>query len=565
MRRTSIVVPPSATLDERIGVLFPPGAIYRCEPEAMGTLVERRMRQMSSDIRSKPDWVEMINDTNTRASWAAEAKAMDLTDVEFAYVVDELAYYASLQSPGSSVRLSAADGVWFSDTLIDAETANQLKDYAAILESVPNRQKDWYPNDRSRILNLIDPSLYPLTYSRSKLCHQTSMSPQGALKIEDKGEFPGSLDGWRKALNVNEDGKSDYYLPTGVLGYGCYFSDMFCWLPSEFCVNDDGAVTVESYINNLHPVRHAALYPIIASVFAKFLPLLEHVVTDLVHPRQQRVKPDCYRYYTSDEPMPEYSDYEEVRDWKRAATFVHPQPEPFVAPARPVDSYNLRGRRLQAIVKMTNIELNSKRPIYGGNDWCVVGLANERIIATGLYFYDVANIAPSSLRFREAICAWDFSVEQFDIDSVVNAYGMDRSHLMEGDLISQELGSVGINDGLCLVFPNILQHKMPELKLVDKKKSGHCKILAFYFVDPSTRIPSTEIVPPQQQDWCFEDALMSEPFCSLPQLVVDGIMDKVDFPISFKEAKKLRLQVCQEDSNADTSFDFFEPHVYFSA
>ncbi|KAJ2748076.1 hypothetical protein GGI19_006270, partial [Coemansia pectinata] len=188
---------------------------------------------------------------------------------------------------------------------------------------------------------------------------------------------------------------------------------------------------------------------------------------------------------------------------------------------------------------MSNIELTSKSPIYGGEDWSIAGLANERIIATGVFFYDVANIAPSNLRFREALCSWDFAVEQFDIESVVKAYGIEQSRLIESDLISQDLGSVGIKNGQCVVFPNILQVKVSELKLADKKMPGHCKMLTFYFVDPSTRIPSTEIVPPQQQDWHFEDVLASKPFRSLPHLVVDGIMAEVDFPISLKEAKKL--------------------------
>ncbi|KAJ2056196.1 hypothetical protein GGI17_006322 [Coemansia sp. S146] len=275
---------------------------------------------MSSDIRLKPDWIDMVNDADTRASWAAEAKAKELTGVEFAYVLDELAYYASLHPPGSNVKFSAADGVWFSDTLIDAETTNKVKDYAAILESAPDRQKDWYPNDRTRVLNLIDPSLYPLVYSRSKLCRQSGTSPQAVLKLEDAGEFPGSIDGWHKALNITEDGESGYYLP--IDGQNCrYSSSEFSWLPSEFCVDDNGAVTIESYINNVHPVRHAALYPIIASVFSKFLPLLEHVtklrsyvteqvVTDLVHPRQPRVIPDASKYYKSDVPLPDMDDDE---------------------------------------------------------------------------------------------------------------------------------------------------------------------------------------------------------------------------------------------------------------
>ncbi|KAJ2883486.1 hypothetical protein H4R27_002729 [Coemansia aciculifera] len=532
----------------------------------MGTLGERRMRQMSSDIRSKADWMETINDADTRAGWASEAKAKDLTDVEFAYVLNELVYYASLHPPDSKVRLSAADGVWFSDNLIDTKTTNELRDYAAILESVPDRQKDWYPKDRSRVLNLIDPSLFPLIYSRSKLCPQSGLSLQAALTPEEVGEFPGSLDEWRKALAVAKTEESDYYLPTGVRQYGCYFSDNFSWLPSEFRVDDNGAVTIESYVNNLHPVKHATLYLIIASVFSKFLPLLELVVTDLVHPRQPRVIPDSSKYYESNESLPDKEDYSEgIRRWKRRATFVHPQPEPFIAPARPVIPYKLCGRRLQAIVKMSNIELTSKSSIYGGEDWSVAGLANERIIATGVFFYDVANIAPSNLRFREALCSWDFAVEQFDIESVVKAYGIEQSRLIESDLISQDLGSVGIKNGQCVVFPNILQVKVSELKLTDKKMPGHCKMLTFYFVDPSTRIPSTEIVPPQQQDWHFEDVLASKPFRSLPHLVVDGIMSEVDFPISLKEAKKLRPQVHQEEYSEDITLDFFEPNVYFSA
>ncbi|KAJ2752581.1 hypothetical protein GGI19_003729 [Coemansia pectinata] len=524
------------------------------------------MRQMSSDIRLKSDWIDVINDADTRTSWAAEAKAKELTDIEFAYVLDELVYYASLHPPGSNVRFSAADGVWFSGTFIDTETTNELKNYATILESIRDRQKDWYPNDRSCVLNLIDPSLFPLIYSRSKLCHQSDTSPQAALKLEDVGEFPGSLDEWRRALSVTEEREPDHYLPTGVRQYGCYSSDKFSWLPSEFRVDDNGAVTIESYINNVHPVRHAALYPIITCVFSKFLPLLEQVVTDLVHPHHPRVIPDASKYYTSDEPLPDMDDDEydeELVLWKRRATFVHPQPEPFVSPARPVNPYKLYGRRLQAIVKMANIELTSERSIYDGEDWNVAGLANERIIATGIFFYDVANIAPSSLRFREALCSWDFEAEQLDIDSVLKAYGIEQSQLEEETPLSQELGSVGIKDGRCLVFPNILQYKLPELELGDKTKPGHCKMLTFYFVDPSTRIPSTELVPPQQQDWCFEEILTSEPFRSMPQLIVEGIMAKVDYPISLKEAKKLRLLVYQDKSSEHISYELFAPHFYF--
>ncbi|KAJ2461057.1 hypothetical protein GGF42_000441 [Coemansia sp. RSA 2424] len=566
MRRSDIVIPLSATLDERIRGLFPPGAMYKCEPERLNTLAERRMRQMSSAIRAKPDWMETLKDAETCAVWAAEAKAKELTDVEFRYVLDELAYYSSLHPPGSNARLSAADGVWLSDTLIDAETTNMLKNYAAILESAPSHQKDWHPNGESRVLNLIDPLLFPLIYVHSKLCRQSRTSPQAALNPEAPGEFPGSLDKWREALSGDESSEWDYYIPTYNPLYPSCASEKFSRLPSEFRIDDNGAVTIESYINNLHPVKHAVFYPIISSLFSKFLPLLEQVVTDLVYPRQPRVVPDSSKYYQSDEPKPKFDLIIDpsYAEWKTRAKIVHPQPEPFVASARPASPYKLCGRRLQAIVRMSSIELTSKMPIYGGIDWSLTGLGNERIIATGIFFYDVANISQGSLQFREAFCSWDFRAEQFDIELVRIAYNIKLDYARIGRRpISQELGPVEIKDGRCVVFPSILQHRMPELELVDKGKPGHCKMLTFYFVDPSTRIPSTEIVPPQQQEWHFEDILASEPFRSLPHLVVDGIMDNIDFPYSLKEAKRLRSQAPQDTKvNKGIACELFEPRLF---
>ncbi|KAJ2023549.1 hypothetical protein IWW57_004076, partial [Coemansia sp. S610] len=188
---------------------------------------------------------------------------------------------------------------------------------------------------------------------------------------------------------------------------------------------------------------------------------------------------------------------------------------------------------------MANIELTSRQPMYDGRDWGVVGMGNKRILATGVFFYDVANIVPANLQFREALCAWDFAVEQFDIESAAKAYVIEESQLMDGLSISHEQGSIGIQDGRCLVIPNIRQYKVPELKLADKMKPGHCKMLRFFHVDPSTRIPSMEVVPPQQQDWWLGGVLTFKPFCDLLQLVVDGIMKMVDFLILLKEAKKL--------------------------
>ncbi|KAJ2751495.1 hypothetical protein GGI19_004446 [Coemansia pectinata] len=534
------VYSPIRTLDERIRDRFPHGAVYHCEPRQMDTIYERRLRLMSSSIRSRPDWIENLNDSDACADWAAEAKAQKLTDLEFRYVLDVLAYYSSLHFPNSDLRFSAADGAWFSDTLIDAETTKKLRDYAAVLESVPDLQKDWHPDVRSRMLNLIDPSLYPLIYDRSWLCRQSSTAAG--------------------------DSGPEYYLPVVVKKQALYASDKFSWLPSEFRVDDAGAVTIESYINNLHPVKHAALYPVIAHVFSKFLPLLEQVLTDLVHPHVPGVELDLYECYDYGGPEPErgrrpYYEYlEELECWEEDASYVDPKPKRFVAPERPVNPYKLRGRRLQAVVRMSNIELTSEKPTYGGKSWSVAGLDNERIIATGIFFYDVVNIAPCSLKFREPLNAYHSASKANYYHAIRFAYDINGDLSGRPARVSQELGDVDIKDGRCLVFPNTYQYTMPRITRELTSKPGHCKMLTFYFVNSSTRIPSTEIVPPHQKDWWAEGILSFEPFRSLP-LVVDGIMAKIDYPISLKEAKDIRLQLEAEvkKKTANVSSKFFEP------
>ena len=53
--------------------------------------------------------------------------------------------------------------------------------------------------------------------------------------------------------------------------YGHYVSNKFQWLPCDVKV-DGGRATIDSYINNLHPVEHAALYPVIERFIEKSLP-----------------------------------------------------------------------------------------------------------------------------------------------------------------------------------------------------------------------------------------------------------------------------------------------------
>ncbi|KAJ2063044.1 hypothetical protein GGI17_001991 [Coemansia sp. S146] len=568
------------SIDERIRTIYRTGAVYREVLKEFDTLSEQRIRRMSSAIRAKSGWLNKSQSAEICERWKTEAKAQNLTDLEVDYVFAELEYYASLHKADTNIMLGAVDGVWCSDSLIDDDTTKALKEYVAILEHVPARDKDWHPNSNDQVLNLIHPSLFPLIYKHSSVLSEPIVSPLAALELKTFGSFPGTPLNWSRTLNPppNKDESDEDYtkrlnlehsLPVGdaqpnfyvPLPSVPYASDKFCWLPSEFRVDSDGATTIESYINNLHPRKHAALYPIIGSIFSKFVPMLEQAVTDLVHPRKERVIPRPYSWFQYNGPEPkdyDAEDYEEqLEQWEKNKIFIHPQPKPFVAPDRPTTPYCLRGRRLQAIVKMSNIELTPEKPDYDGGNWHVEAMANERIIATGIYYYDVENIAESNIQFRESVNE-DISYEQHDHRGFALAYGMDERDTYDGPPLEQEIGHIDIKNGRCIVFPNIYQHQVSSFKLADPTKPGHRKILAFFFIDPSTRIPSTEIVPPQQQSWWTESALSTSPLGELPLLVTEGILNQVDFPISLDEAKNIRLELMDERSVSNTNISEYK-------
>ncbi|KAJ2829112.1 hypothetical protein GGI24_002219 [Coemansia furcata] len=335
-------------------------------------------------------------------------------------------------------------------------------------------------------------------------------------------------------------------------------SERFCWLPAEFRVDNDGTTTIESYINNLHPRKHAALYPVIGTIFSKFVPMLEQAVTDLLHPRSQRVIADSRNWYRSknSETKPDDTwadDFDErYEKWKADRVFIHPQPEQFIVPDRPTTPYCLRGRRLQAIVKMSNIELTPENPECDVEDWHVDTMANERIMAMGIYYYDMENIAECNIEFREQFDE-DIDCDQDDWRGVGLAYGINEEDGDEYDgvPVTQHIGHIEIKDGRSIVFPNVYQHRVSSLKLAEPTKQGYCKYLVFYIVDPVTRIPSTEIVPPQQQSWWAESVLSTSPLSELPLLVKEGILDKVKAPMSLEEAKKIRLELMSDRREAN--------------
>ncbi|MFJ3912898.1 DUF4246 domain-containing protein [Streptomyces vinaceus] len=434
------------------------------------TLRELQMMQCSSHLRAKPRWFDKMNDADVVARWTQEAVAQGLTEAQVRYVLAELAHYAALRDERTGVEVSAVDGVWHSDTLVDDGLRSRLRQAVQVLELVPEAEQDWHPGSDGQVLDLVHPSLFCLA-------REASGAPERA---------------WRNPT----DRYSKYE-----------FSERFQWLPTDVDVSDDGDVVFRSYVNNVHPEMHRELAAVLPELFARLLPLLENVLTDLRHPRPVRIAADPYGWYDSEPEYPDRASYgddeayaeartawEQAQDeWWENRRPVIPDAPAFTAPPLLDASarVDLRGRRLQVIAKLATIHLTPDKPEYPGGSWHVEGMMNERIVSTAIYYWDSENITESRLSFRAALD--DPNYEQNDDNGLREVYGLE-----DEDALNQMLGSTATPAGRCLAFPNILQHRVGPFRLADGGRPGHRKILAFFLVDPGQEIVSTSDVPPQQ-------------------------------------------------------------------
>lgn len=211
------------------------------------TLREIQMMQCSSHIRAKSGWFDKMNDADIVARWTQEAVAQGLTEAQVRYVLAELVHYAALRDGRTGIEVSAVDGVWQSDTLVDDKLRSRLREAVRILEEVPEAEQDWHPGSDGQVMDLVHPSLFCLV-------REVSGAPERA---------------WQN--------------PTDR--YSTYeFSEQFQWLPTDVDVSSDGEVAFRSYVNNVHPETHHELASVLPDLLARFRPLLENVLTDLRHP-----------------------------------------------------------------------------------------------------------------------------------------------------------------------------------------------------------------------------------------------------------------------------------------
>ncbi|KAG6913482.1 hypothetical protein DXG01_006524 [Tephrocybe rancida] len=541
------------------------------------TLRELSMLNYMNSVTDKPNWYDKIFDESIVEKWKSEAETnptpAGFTDNMFAWCIAELRYKAKIFSETGIISVFNGDVVK-SDTAVPFALQEALKAAVASLERVPDRQKDWHPGSNKQVLDLVHPSLFPLIYGRSKILGNSLVGLDNCIRCSGEGTV------------VPVPPEKDATLDTRVFQTDPLkkpYSMRFQWLPCEVGLSKGASsVKITSYINNLHPEKHADLYAVIEQLIGHTIPLWNATLTPLKAPRLRfnRVPyevcvydPDPENWDESELPEAESDededDYNERLEEFYEATRVVVQPDAgtFILPSVPpkydseyfepetrelksekkVNLFKDYGERgLQVIVKLANIVLTPENPTYGGGTWHVEGQLNEHICASAIYYYDSKNITTSRLAFRQQSQTDEPTLVRYlqnHHDWIEPVYGCSN----DGPAV-QVVGAVDTPEGRLLTWPNVLQHQVQPFELVDHSQPGHRKIVALFLVDPNIQITSTANVPCQQREWWSEAVKEAKgPIGTLPLELQDKVVSSVEnFPISLEEAKALRVQLMDE-------------------
>ncbi|KAG0200204.1 hypothetical protein BGX33_011147 [Mortierella sp. NVP41] len=337
-----------------------PWAYTRYRAGFRPTLIsELNMMWTSNVIREKPNCeiqAQVVAETFHEEGEELE-ESFRMRDEQLAYVFEELKWYIRKRQDQVDRGVTALTEVGIEctrrcDGLIPEELKTRLLACVRKLEDLLDHLKDWHPGSDRQVLDLVHPSLFPFVAGRTRVTKQEAIP---ALEFIGSGDV------------VDETPHVGTKVPQ-------FYSKKFQWLPTDFDVTSDGKAKARSYINNLHPVEHKEMYPILEEIIERFLPMFEEVLGDMraFGTKTKRLIADTYGWYGEEK---DYEDFEEEDDYyDYIANRVPELPTiPEFTPPEDAPKYDLRtGKRsLQLIVKLANIELTPENPKYEGGTWHV--------------------------------------------------------------------------------------------------------------------------------------------------------------------------------------------------
>ena len=194
------------------------------------------------------------------------------------FAIAECQYWASHYQEGP-VRPAAVDGVKVRDDLNTDLLADLLREIAVLRNqpAIGSTEIDRHPGSL-QIVDLVHPSMYAYEKGQTMVLEGAA----GGAQVTQMPEWSSYLSKQQQDVMVEEPGENQVGSSYRPLPFGLQSECGLQWLPAEFRVSADGQdCEISSYINSLHPIQHAALYPLIGKLFCHCVPLLEQVLAEL--------------------------------------------------------------------------------------------------------------------------------------------------------------------------------------------------------------------------------------------------------------------------------------------
>jgi hypothetical protein len=277
------------------------------------TARELAMLGLMNDLTEEHGWHEDIFDDNLMVDWRMQAlsrplispKAWDWCLVELR---DKALYF---EQTGNIVVFNTGAGIVKSDAVAEM-IQTELRDAAELLEADENASR------QQGVLNLVDPSFFPLVYGRTRVLMDSGrVSLDSTINCFGQGEtvlgYPPGY--FRRQRHVRPHSSwSEEATPRETNRDDERWSARCQWLPCEvdFINNLGTDVRITSYVNNLHPIRSRALYGTIAKLISQSIEPWNQI---LIKQNSGRT-PMRIRTYgvESDNERPEWATWDNLRE-----------------------------------------------------------------------------------------------------------------------------------------------------------------------------------------------------------------------------------------------------------
>ncbi|TGO34907.1 hypothetical protein BHYA_0177g00140 [Botrytis hyacinthi] len=514
------------------------------------TARELAMIGLTNLLTDMPNWhIDVFNDKYT-ATWHEIAmKDKLISEKAWEWCLAELRDKARLfRTKNRVLNLDAGACVSKSDTAVSTALMRELNMTIEELRAQSDKN-DWQlPRRGQQVINVVDPSLYPLVYGKTKVVLEggkvglndfsksyghgiTTEIPQ----VHPKGSNVAGAAKKLKRVGFPFCNDEDLYR----------WSTNYQWLPCEveFDGTSDTSVRITSYINNLHPFKNKGLYGMIEQLIQLFIESWNDCLLKGEHGRV----PTRIRTYGTVDQKEELGKSLAPTERSHENDFKHPEPgtaftyeewkegkngksiiDQAVREGLPkyaccsetrhkdfdndYEFYSIalqesfRGKGLQVFLQIGSVELGERNDPFSGSDWDIDGTQSEHIAATSMYFYDVQNIANMQIYFREKTHLSESAYHRSEDDLFANTFVTEEDGYYDDEGFhfppaTQDLGSIVVKEGRLLSWSNALRYKLEPFTRGSLTGPGNAKFIKLMLVDPHYRICSTRNVPSQRRDW----------------------------------------------------------------